>query len=171
MSEETKTCPYCSEKIPVDAVRCEYCGEVVGYTSGSNNNTVIEENKTNQKSTHSSSTKKLPKYSHKFCQRCGAPALYTASLCNECGAILPQYLLKREVDSIQGEISFIQGSNTICQIMEFIGISATVYYCLAGGEIVDLAYGICSGILAVYFRIKRIHNCIEVQRLKKQIGQ
>ncbi len=163
MTEDMKTCPYCGEKIPVDAVRCEYCGEMVGYTSDSNN-------ETSQKPTPNS-TKKLPKYSHKFCQRCGAPALYTASICNECGAVLPPYLLKKEVDAIQGEISFIQGSNIVCQIMELIGISATVYYCLAGGEIVDLAYGICSGILAVYFRIKRIHNCIEVQRLKKEIGQ
>ena len=29
MSDEMKVCPFCGEDIPIDTVKCEYCGEIL----------------------------------------------------------------------------------------------------------------------------------------------
>ncbi|MGZ7116773.1 MAG: double zinc ribbon domain-containing protein [Methanobacterium sp.] len=65
----TKSCPYCKEEIPVQAVKCMHCG-----------NWVEKEN-----SEQSLSENKLEKEMTKFCPYCNSEVHYKALKCKYCG--------------------------------------------------------------------------------------
>lgn len=160
MSEEIKTCPFCGEDIPVNTVKCEHCGEIL--QNESNQDVKNGETNTEKINNKISSSKK--------CRRCGAENIKNSDICDECGAYLPTYLTKKSKNEIENKINSLKSTEIVCQIVEFIGISATLMYCFSGGDIVEITYGVCSGVLAVYFRMKRIHNSLEIAQLKKEIG-
>ena len=171
--QETKICPNCGKEILAVAKKCKYCKQFIDTESELSSQEpmqteITEEPELKKELSDNESNKK--EFSGKFCQRCGAQVIQGTSICEKCGAYIPQYIIKSERNKIESKITSIKSSEIFCQILEFIGISATIYYIFAGGAIVDITYGVCSGILAIYFRIKRIHNSIEIQNLRKELG-
>ena len=97
MEEEFKQCPFCSEDIKKNSMKCEHCGdefynetdevdEIYNAFVKKSGDEELEENKTHNSFTKKSSTEELEENKTQICFFCAEEIKIDAIVCKHCGA-------------------------------------------------------------------------------------